>query len=78
MIRKCIMTTVVVFLGEGPQQLAAAFAVTIVYLLVFIATRPYAENNVDNLQTLALFIQAFALFCKDALCYVSLQLLLMH
>lgn len=65
MLRKFTMTCVIIFMyPEKPQQLAAGFIVTLLYLIVFIKAEPYSNPQVDKMQAASLLTQGATLFCK--------------
>lgn len=64
--RKFLLSGLMVFIRPGsPQQIAAAFIVSIFTLFYFVKSSPYVSSMIDNLQTISLASQAITLFCKS-------------
>lgn len=63
MLRKFLMSAVIVFIYNGsPQQTAAGMLITIVFLVGFVSIKPYKSVYLQAMQEYALAAQASTLF----------------
>lgn len=65
MIRKLLMTAILIFLFPGtPAQIISGLVLSLVFLYIYMLTMPFRDPELDHLQISTLVAQHCTLICK--------------